>query len=139
MTARPISPPSARGIEATNRGDIDAVLELFDPEVEFQIAPGLGNAGTYRGHDGYRRGFGGWVEAFDDFSVDESELEAVGERHVVVDARQSGRGHGSGIEVEMRLGYLFELREGTVVRFHVLPDHDAAVAAAEAGERVEPG
>jgi SnoaL-like domain len=39
------------GIDATNRGDFEALLALFDPNVEFHIAPGLGNAGTYRGHE----------------------------------------------------------------------------------------
>ena len=37
------------GIEEMNRGDIDALLARFDPEIEFHIAPGLGNAGTYYG------------------------------------------------------------------------------------------
>jgi hypothetical protein len=35
----------------------------------------------------------------------------------------------------MRLGYMFELRPGRVTRLHVLPDRDAALAAARVGER----
>jgi ketosteroid isomerase-like protein len=123
------------GIEASNRGDLDAVLELFDPEIEFHIAPGLGNAGTYRGHAGYREGFEGWADAWDDFTIEILDVQAVGDRHIAVDARQSARGHGSGVEVEMRLGYMFELRDGKVVRLHILHDRDSALAAAEAGER----
>src|ERR671911_167997 len=119
--------------EAYNAGDIEGVLRILDPDVVVHVPVELANSGTYRGHDGYRRGFGGWVEAFDHLSVDEFELEPVGDRHVVVDARQSGRGRGSGIEVEMRLGYMFELRDGKVVRFHVLHGRDAAIAAAKAG------
>lgn len=122
------------GIDATNRNDVEAVLALLDPEVEFHIAVGLGNAGTYHGHDGYRQGFGGWIEAWEDFTIDSFELEPIGERHVVCDVRQSGRGRGSGVEVEMRLGYLFEIRDRRVVRLQVLPDRDAALAAASAGE-----
>jgi len=97
------------GVEATNNGDIDGLLALLDPGIEFHIAPGLGNAGTYHGHDGFRQGLGGWLEAWEDFTI--------------------------GVEVEMRLGYMFELRAGRVVRLHVLPDRDAALAAARAGER----
>jgi ketosteroid isomerase-like protein len=123
------------GIEAANCGDIDALLAIFDPEAEFHIAPGLGNAGTYHGRDGILRGFEGWLEAWDDFTVDRADLEPVGERHIIGDVRQSGRGHGSGVEVEMRLGYMWELRDGRVVRFHVVPDRDAALAAASAAER----
>jgi ketosteroid isomerase-like protein len=125
------------GIDATNRGDFEALLALFDPNVEFHIAPGLGNAGTYRGHEGFRQGMGGWLEAWDDFTVDSAELEPVAERHVVADVRQSGRGHGSGVEVEMRLGYMWELRDGLVTRFHVVPNRDAALVAAR-GANPEP-
>jgi uncharacterized protein len=123
------------GIEATNNGDIDALLALLDPDIELHIAPGLGNAGTYHGHDGYRQGIGGWLEAWDDFTIHPVDIEPIGEGHVVCDARQSGRGRGSGIEVEMRLGYMFELRDGRVVRLHILDDRDAALAAALEGER----
>ncbi len=123
------------GIEAANRGDIDALVAVFDPEVEFHIAPGLGNAGTYHGRDGFLQGFGGWLEAWDDFTVDRADLEPVGERHIIGDVRQSARGHGSGVEVEMRLGYMWELRDGRVVRFHIVPDRDAALAAAAEADR----
>jgi ketosteroid isomerase-like protein len=123
------------GIEAANRGHIDALLTMFDPEVEFHIAPGLGNAGTYHGRDGFLQGFEGWLEAWDNFTVDRADLEPVGERHIIGDVRQSGRGHGSGVEVEMRLGYMWELRHGRVVRFHIVLDRDAALAVASEGER----
>jgi ketosteroid isomerase-like protein len=123
------------GIEASNRGDTDALLGVLDPEVEFHIAPGLGNAGTYHRHDGFLEGLGGWLDAWDNFTIDSAELEAVGERHVVGDIRQSARGRGSGVEVEMRLGYMWEVRRGRAVRFHILPDRDAALAAASEGER----
>jgi len=122
------------GIEASNRGDIDALLAVFDPEVEFHIAPGLGNAGTYHGHEGFLEGLGGWLEAWDEFTIDSAELEPVGRRHVVGDIRQSGRGRGSGVEVEMRLGYLWEMRGGRAVRFHIVPGRETALAAARAAE-----
>ena len=122
------------GIDASNRGDTDALLGVLDPEVEFHIAPGLGNAGTYHRHDGFLEGMGGWLEAWDDFTIDSAELETVGERHVVGDIRQSARGRGSGVEVEMRLGYMWEVRRGRAVRLHILPDRDAAVGAARSAE-----
>jgi ketosteroid isomerase-like protein len=122
------------GIEAANRGDIDGLVALFDPEVEFHIAPGLGNAGTYHGREGFRNGLGGWLEAWESFTIDVVELEPIGERHVVGDVRQLGRGRGSGIEVEMRLGYLWEVRGGLAVRFHIVPDRETARAVARAGE-----
>jgi hypothetical protein len=94
----------------------------------------LGNAGTYYGHEGFREGLGGWLEAWDEFTIDSAELEPVGRRHVVGDVRQSGRGRGSGIEVQMRLGYLWDMRAGLAVRFHIVPDRETALAAARAAE-----
>lgn len=123
------------GIEASNRGDLESVVATLDPEIEFHIAPGLGNAGTYHGREGYLEGFGGWAEAWDDFTVEALDVQPVGERHVAVDARQSARGHGSGVEVGMRLGYMFEIRNGRLLRIQVLPSYEAALSAASEGER----
>ena len=77
---------------------------------------------------------GGWLEAWESFTIDVVEFEPIGERHVVGDVRQSGRGRGSGVEVEMRLGYLWEVRGGKVIRLHIVPDRETALAAARAGE-----
>ena len=40
--------------ERYSAGEIDAMLELFDPEVEVYVAPPNFESGTYRGHEEYR-------------------------------------------------------------------------------------
>ena len=45
-----------RGLEAGNRGDVDTLLDVLDPDVAWQSALHalLGGATVFRGHDGVR-------------------------------------------------------------------------------------
>jgi ketosteroid isomerase-like protein len=123
------------GVEAFRRGDLDAVLELLDPEIEVYMPSELANSGTYRGHDGYRRWLAQWLEAWDDFDLELDDIEAVGRTHVVSRAHQTARGRGSGIPVEMWISYLWDVRDGHAVALHLYPTRDEAVEVAERRER----
>jgi ketosteroid isomerase-like protein len=116
---------------AYNTGDIDSLLAGFDPELELHAAPGLVNAGTYRG----RRGFVDWVtqwnEAWEEFRVEPLRVEPIGERHVLVDLRQTGHGAGSGVVVEMDVFWAFETNDDVTTRAHLYPRREEAVAAIE--------
>jgi uncharacterized protein len=125
------------GAEAFERGDVPAFLELLDPEVEIYSTPELANPGTFHGREGYLRWSSEWFDAWDDFRVEIESAEAVGERHVVAQVRQLGRGKGSGVEVEMRAAYMWELRDGRAVRMQLHAGREEAVAAARAGEAPE--
>jgi len=119
-----------RGVDAYNRGDMQQVVEVFDPEVEVYTSPGLINAGTYRGHEGFLTWLTNWDEAWEEFRIEIEGIESVGDHHVIVDVLQRARGVGSGAEVEMRLVQLYEIRTGKVSRFHLYLDRDAALTAA---------
>lgn len=120
-----------RGIEAFNAGDQASVLGFLDPEVEVFTAPGLINAGTYHGIDGFLAWAAQWLEAWDDFRNEIERVYAVGNDHVVVELWQAARGAGSGIPVEMRIAYMFEVRDQRATRLHLYPDAAEARAAAE--------
>ena len=51
-----VPPRSSAGsrYERYSAGEIEAMLELFHPEVEVFVAPPNFESGTYRGHDEYR-------------------------------------------------------------------------------------
>jgi len=70
------------GIEATNRGDEETVLALFDPEVESYVAPGLGNPGTWHGIDGYVEMISAWNESFDEMHNEIIIVEVRGGRAI---------------------------------------------------------
>jgi ketosteroid isomerase-like protein len=120
---------------AFSRGDAETVLGFMDAEIEVHTAMELLNAGTYRGHDGYLKWLGQWLEAWEDFEMELEEIEPVGEHHVVALAHQTARGKGSGVPVELRVGWMLEIRDRRGVRLHLYPDLDQARAEAERGER----
>jgi ketosteroid isomerase-like protein len=52
-----------RSIDAYSRGDVEALLEQLDEEIEVYTPPELPNAGRYRGHQGFLQWLGQWDEA----------------------------------------------------------------------------
>jgi ketosteroid isomerase-like protein len=123
------------GLDAFNRGDLGGVFGLLAEDVEVFSSPALPNSGFYRGHDGYARWAGQWLEAWEEFRIEVERIEPVGDRHVVVDVHQIGRGRGSGIPVEMGIAYMFELGDEATKALHLYPSWVEAVAAAERRER----
>jgi ketosteroid isomerase-like protein len=122
-------------LAAFERGDLEAVLELLHPEVEIYSPPELANSGTFHGREGYLEWSQEWFDAWDEFEIEATSIEAVGEHHVLTSVRQRGRGKGSGIEVTMDACYMGEIHDGRATRFHLYPTREKALAAAEGGEK----
>jgi ketosteroid isomerase-like protein len=107
-----------RVYEAAARRDSAAVIALYDPEVELdstrlQI---VGSAGAiHHGHDGLRRFFRDWHEAWENVEYDYDELIDAGE-HVISVVTRRGRGRASGAEVGFRVALVWTVRAGQVVR-----------------------
>ena len=121
-------------LEAWGRGDKEAVLGVLDPAVEIHAPQEVGNTGTFRGVAGYREWEGLWMEAWEDFQNEILRAEAVGQRHVVVDAHQRGTGRGSGVEVDREVSMLCEIRDRRMMRFHIYSTHERALAVAREGD-----
>jgi ketosteroid isomerase-like protein len=120
-------------IEASERGDMDAVFAAYDPEIEWDIsalplvAPGLEPA--YRGHGGVRSFWRTWFEAFE-ASFDYEEFIDRGDTVVTI-LSQRVRGRVSGIEQDwLSYGQNWTIRDGRVIRVEFFPDRAAALAAA---------
>jgi ketosteroid isomerase-like protein len=128
---------TAAAFEAFGRGDIEGVLARADPSVVVYMPSTLPNSGTYRGHDGYLKWMGQWLEAWEEFRIDVVEMTPVGSRHVVVDTHQHGVGVGSGIAVEQDMIYMTEIRDGRFVALHLYPTHAEALAVAKSREAEE--
>jgi len=121
-----------RLFEVAARRDADAVLSLYDPDVEWDASrtqPGLGGFGDrYRGHDGLRRFFRAWREAWDSDEYECKELIDAGDAVVSV-LTQRGRGQVSGLEVTRALAGVLTIREGKIVRAVWFPTRDEALEA----------
>ena len=68
-------------VAALNREDLDALLEIADPSVEYvsYLASLSGGVGTYRGHDGIRQFLRDLADAWEWFKVEVDEYRDLGD------------------------------------------------------------
>jgi uncharacterized protein len=104
------------GYEAWNRGEFDIFADLIDPEIEWEPGSQALESGVHRGAEGFREFVGSWLESFDKFRIRPELLVQAADRMIVV-ARQTGRGHGSGVELEARVVHVWTVRHGQAVRW----------------------
>jgi ketosteroid isomerase-like protein len=117
------------GYEAFSRGDWDAVLRDAHPDIELRTADRAINAGTYRGVDEIRRFFDDLLEPFEEVVTEPEEFFERGDQVVVLVLVRS-RPRGSNAVVENRIGHLWTMRDGKVVRFQIFPEREKALDAA---------
>jgi ketosteroid isomerase-like protein len=112
-------------------GDEETLRTAMPPEGEIYGAPGLINSGTYHGYEGFRQWISQWEEAWGEVDYELREPINFGETIVVIPVRITGRGAGSGLEVDSMFGWLWEVRNGRMARFHAYPAVDEAIEAAK--------
>src|SRR5690242_6520919 len=82
--------------------DNDAAFALYDEDVVWDVTGSdmLGLDGAYRGHEGIRRFWREWLEAWDGIEWEQTEPEELPDGRVVVRVQnQRNTGRGTGIEV----------------------------------------
>ena len=84
---------------------------------------------VFHGHDGYRRLWAYWLDAFDDIGWEPEEILDFGDR-VVVTTRQRGHGSGSGVGVSVPVFQLFRMRRGLAISQEDFLDRAEALEAA---------
>jgi ketosteroid isomerase-like protein len=117
--------------EAFANGDYSGSLEALDDAIEI-VGPHDVTAGgaIWHGRDQVQGGFAGFLGAWDDYRYEVTRLIDCGEK-VFVEARQQGRGKGSGVEVSELVYSVYTVREGRVVRMYMT--RDRSEARSEAG------
>jgi uncharacterized protein len=119
-----------RLLGAFDHADYEATLEALDPEIEWQVPPGISiGRAVYRGRDEVQRGFAEWLAAWDSHRFETEEILDCGD-HVVVGGMQIARGRGSGVEVRLPTFHVFTLRDGKVTRHRSYRDRTDALEAA---------
>jgi ketosteroid isomerase-like protein len=86
-------------LEAFNRRDIDGLLEMADPEIEWRPPAELPGSRVYHGHDGVRQSVDDMLDAFGDLSAEPERFIDAGDR-VIALYWWRGRGSTSGISVD---------------------------------------
>jgi len=120
------------GIDAFNRGEIEAVVQEHDPDVEWH--PALlqllgGEATVYRGHEGIREMARDAAEAFAGLHFEILEIRDLGDR-LLSECHLRGRGKASGAETETTFVFLVDFRNGKIVRVLSFLDRKDALEAA---------
>jgi ketosteroid isomerase-like protein len=119
------------GYGAIGRGDLDAVVEGMDPEVELESSGIFLDEGrTYRGYAGVREFFEMIADAFDELSYDLVEMIELDDGRVFVRVRVRGRGKGSGIEVDREGAHIWTVRDYKALRMVAYANVEEARAAA---------
>lgn len=121
-----------RAADAYNRGDVDAVVQELDPEVEWhpllQVLLG-GEATVYRGHEAVPEIYRDIDEAFTEARVELSEVRDFGERVVAI-GHLRGRGRESGATTETAIAWVVDFKDGKAIRIREYLDPNDALKAA---------
>jgi ketosteroid isomerase-like protein len=124
-----------RSFEAMSAWDVDTLLRLYDPEVEFLPLTGTRvESGGYRGHEGVRAYFAEVRDLWDVLEPQGQEYSDLGDC-VVVAGRCRVRGRVSRAESHPACAWVIGVRDGSIISHRTCATYDEALQAAgvEAG------
>ena len=113
------------GFAAHNRGDVDALVELYDPDVVFETLL----LGTHHGNEAIRVIFEENQKTLAGYDVVPVELIDAGDRVVAV-AKTVGSGPASEIAVDDPFAFVFTFKGERVVREQAFRNREEALEAA---------
>ena len=119
--------------DAFHRGDADAALAYFDPDVVADASQARPDLPKGQGREELRQIVNSWVGAWDEWREEIEEMRDLGSR-VLVFIVQQGRGKGSGIEVEAANAALYDLHRGKITRMALFQERADALEAAGLSE-----
>ena len=123
-----------RAADAFSRRDLDAFLEICDPEIELVSRHlELDGGGHLRGHVAVRRWWETLLTVYPDFT---SEIEEVRDLGDVTVARQAFRGQGneSGAQMKQTQWQVTRWRDNKAFWWKSCPTEDEALEVAESQE-----
>jgi ketosteroid isomerase-like protein len=117
-----------QGYEAFNRGDIDALLDLCSPDIEWHDR-GIFDTQPVLGKDALRAFFELVMDPWEDVRREPEEMIDLGGDQVLAMIRMTAHGKGSGIEVDVRLADVATIREGKLAHWTGYPGRRQALKA----------
>ena len=121
-----------QGIDAVNRHDLDGVIAVLDPAVEW-IARLAGVEGRVKGHDGVRTWWTDQYEAFETIQIDLQEVVDGGD-WVVATGTTQVQGGESGVPLEVPLAQATRWRNRKCIHLESFPTKAEALEAAGLSE-----
>jgi len=94
----------------------EAAAEHWDPEIDWRAIEGApDDVGIMQGRDALRDYYDQWRETFDGIRTEPEELTDAGDQ-VVAAVNVTARMKESDAEITMRLGIVYTLRDGKIIR-----------------------
>lgn len=116
-------------VRAWSGGDVEAVLEVFDPAVEVRPAMSTFLASpVYSGHQGVRSWYAETNEPWAELHAEPESFVYAGDRTLAIISLHA-RVPGGRVEVDARIAHVVTTRDGKIVRIDGYEEPDAALAA----------
>jgi uncharacterized protein len=120
-----------RAFEAYNSDDLDGLVAMAHPDIEWEVAPEHPAATTHRGIEDVVAYHQDWRNTLDHLRLEIERIAESGDTVVAV-CRIRGTGAESGAGVEVEIAFLTTFRDGKAVRVEEFLDPDEAMRALEA-------
>lgn len=116
---------------AVNERDFTRAMNHYAEDVVLLVdTDAFLQSGTFRGREAVGAWFGDWFATFEPgYKFEIEEARDLGDRVLLI-ASHRGRGRTSGVEVGGETGYLYEVRDGKVVRAELYRSGEKARRAA---------
>jgi ketosteroid isomerase-like protein len=116
-------------IEASNRRDLDAVVSHHAPDAVWDMST-LG-LGAFRGRAAIRDHFEDWFAPYEEFVFKVEQVRDLGNGVVFGVAQEQARMRGGSGVIPRHVAFVWEFRDGLIIRTAPYTDIDEARAAAE--------
>jgi ketosteroid isomerase-like protein len=116
--------------EALSRGDAQAALDAFHPDVEWD-ARNIPDGALRRGRQAVLDHAMHWASIWADWTIDVEQLRQVGADTVIAYTRETGRSE-TGVEMDERHAEVYVVRDGKIVRRVAFSDPAEALPAVSA-------
>jgi uncharacterized protein len=119
-----------RSLKAMADGDVEELLSLYAPEIEFLPLTGTHvGSGGYRGHSGVRDYFAEAEAVWDVVRPEPEAMQSVGD-DVIVFGHCAIRGKASKLETREAMAWVITVRDGKIARHRVFRTGKQALEAA---------
>ena len=119
-----------RAFAAFIEGDYERLIELADPQIEYDVSRTSPESRVARGPQEVVAVLEEWVDTWDDHQVELSELIDAGDEKVVAVMQERGKLKGSDTWVDHARGVIYTVRGQRVVRYEEHEDRAQALEAA---------
>lgn len=119
------------GFDAFNRGDFDAAVTYFDPDIVWLDPSEVPDAGVHHGPEQVKALWRSFAEQWTDMRMDPLEFAESGDR-TLVRVHFSGKGRESGAPMEIEFFQLWTIRDACALRVDSFLSREAAEEALHA-------